>query len=111
MRIDIHHFLHLSDCELLGTLAAIQTSLTALTTQGKNMAHTMDEVLQLATDQSTVAAGLQVAIDNLQQMVRDALASAPIPPEVQAKIDAAFESFSTNNAALAAALTDGTGPV
>jgi hypothetical protein len=34
-----------------------------------------------------------------------------IPPEVQAKIDASFDAFTANNAALAAALTDGTGPV
>ena len=75
------------------------------------MANTMEEVLALATEQATVAAGLQVAIDNLQQMVRDALANTNIPPAVQAQIDAAFAAFTTNNTTFAAALTDGTGPV
>jgi hypothetical protein len=111
MRIDINVNFYGLGGELESKLAVIQSSLTALITKGNIMANTMDEVLALATDQATVAAGLQVAIDNLQQMVRDALANTTIPPGVQAQIDSAFAAFTANNAALAAALTDGTGPV
>ena len=111
MRVDVHHYFHYMDGELKGELVAIRSTLNALIHKGNQTMATLDEVIALAQEQATVAAGLQVAIDALQQQVKDALSGANLPPPVQEKVDAAFAAFAANNAALAAALTDGTGPL
>lgn len=65
---------------------------------------TIDEVLQDATDESTVADSLIVVTTNIKAQLDAALAGTTVPPAVQAKIDAVFAQIETNKKKLADAI-------
>lgn len=74
----------------LRQLAAIEGKLTA-------MAHSIDETLAAVADEDSKTDSLIALMNGVEQQLKDALAGTTVPPAVQAKIDAVFDSI-TNNA-------------
>ena len=68
------------------------------------MSANIDQVLQDATDESTVEDSLIAVTTNIKSQLDAALAGTTIPPAVQAKIDAVFTQLETNKAKVAAAV-------
>lgn len=64
---------------------------------------TMDEVLNEIRSQRTQIDGVKSLVNQLRQQVKDA--TGTLPPDVQSKIDAAFDEAHNNSAALTEAIT------
>ncbi len=66
------------------------------------MAHTLDEILQAVSAETTVVDSVVVLIKEL----RDKIASVPgVTPEMQAKFDTVFDGVTANETKLAGAVT------
>jgi len=82
--------------QTLSVLERIERKLTI-------MAATIDQLVQDATDESTVEDSL-IAITSGFKAQLDAILAGALPAAVQAKVDAAFATLEANKAKLAAAV-------
>ncbi len=82
----------------------IITLLTGLQAQGEHMAATLDQVLEKVTRESTDIDSVLTLVTGLKQQLADALSGASLPPAVQAKVDAIFDTASASAGKIAAAL-------
>jgi hypothetical protein len=71
---------------------------------------TMDDVLADITELRTKEEGLAAVTNHLQEELTAALSGMVIPPEVQAKINAAFDAVEANKAEVVAAIDANTPP-
>lgn len=78
-------------------LAVIRALLRQLLAQEAKMAHSLDEVLAGVADESTKEDGLIALVTGLSAQVKELLASAKVPADVQAKIDAVFDAVAVNS--------------
>lgn len=97
-RVDVH--VHAADAAFQKTVLA---ALAGLKDQGQTIMHTLDEVAQDMTEQTTLIDGISSLITGLKQQVADALSGAALPPAVQAKVDAIFDQAEANKVKLTAA--------
>lgn len=65
---------------------------------------TLDDVLQDATDESTVADSLIALTGSIKAQLDSVLAGTTVTPAVQVKIDAIFAQLENNKAKVAAAI-------
>lgn len=101
MNINVNHYLHFVDD---GTRAEILSLLKLLLEKVEKMAHTLDEGLELITDEKTDIASLAAFITSLKQQLADVLAGVSLPPAVQAKVDAIFDAATARKQEIADAL-------
>jgi hypothetical protein len=71
---------------------------------------TMDDVLADITDLRTREEGLAAVTNHLQEQLTAALSGMVIPPDVQAKINAAFDAVEANKTEVIAAINANTPP-
>ncbi len=69
-----------------------------------HMAATLDQVLEKVTKESTDIDSVLTLVTGLKQQLADALSGASLPPAVQAKVDAIFDTASANAGKIATAL-------
>jgi hypothetical protein len=74
----------------------------------KTYMSTLDQVLQSATDESTVEDSLIALTGNIKSQLDAALSGTTVAPAVQAKIDAIFTQIESNKAKVAAAVLTNT---
>jgi len=89
---------------ILNTLIQVYDKLNSLEGKVNKIMATLDEVLADVTEESTAIDSVSALIAGLQQQLKDALAGATIPANVQTKIDAVFAQAEANKGKLAAAL-------
>jgi hypothetical protein len=109
MKIDVYHHHH-----GLGLLEAFDRMLRALLTlDGKvtRLMATIDEVLAEITSQTSKIEGIDALLDGLRAQVQELLdQQGNIPPALQEKIDAVFDTAKANTAAIDAAIAENTPP-
>lgn len=66
---------------------------------------TLQELLQVVTDENTTIDSVLALIAGLKEQVADFLSGANIPPAVQAQVDAIFDAATKNKGKLDSALT------
>lgn len=103
--MDIHVYFHNDQREVLSRLAAIQRQLSALQIQEDQIMATSVELLQAATDETTIIDSVVAAIDALRAEVK---AIPGMSAQDQSNIDAAFSKITGNKTTLSAALTANT---
>ena len=101
MNFTIHVYLHPTDVELQGRLDKLQSTLNALTLQGKLIMATLADVQAAVTAEDTV---IDSAITLLNGLAAQIAALAPN----QAAIDALAADVTAKTATLAAAVTANT---
>jgi hypothetical protein len=88
----------------------VYLTLRALERKVDTIMKTLDEVLAVVTPIPSKVDGLKALIDGLKQQLADALAGTTLPPAVQAKVDAIFETAKNSSDKIDAALAANTPP-
>lgn len=65
---------------------------------------TLADLLQLATDESTVDDSVIALVNSLKSQVADLLSGTTVGPDVQAKINSVFDTVTANKEKVAAAV-------
>lgn len=76
MRIDVHHYHHHKDREVLSALEAIMA--------------TLEQILEKVREADTKQDSITALLVGLKQQLADALSGVTLPPAVQAKVDEIF---------------------
>jgi hypothetical protein len=71
---------------------------------------TLDDIIADIKDLGTKEDGLVTLMNGLEQQLKDALAGISLPPDVQAKIDAAFDAVEARKQAIQDAIDANTPP-
>jgi hypothetical protein len=71
---------------------------------------TLDDIIADIKDLGTKEDGLVTLMNGLEQQLKDALAGVSLPPDVQAKIDAAFDAVESRKQAIQDAIDANTPP-
>lgn len=87
---------------------SIHVKLRLLRTLTEIFMATIDQLVQDVNDEDTLADSVGVFIAGLKQQLADALSGTTLPPDVQAKIDAAFATAEASKAKLSAAIVANT---
>jgi hypothetical protein len=88
--------------------AEIKKQLNRIEKREKRQTMKIDDVITDLQDQSTVEDGLVTLTTNLKTSLDAALKNQGIPPDVQAKIDAAFAQIEANKKKIADAIVANT---
>lgn len=88
---------------LCAKLDKIIELLQAINQEGVIMAHTLDEVLQTVTDESTVADSLVALVSGLKTQL-DSVLAGNLTPAQQAQVDSIFAAATSNKDKLEAAV-------
>lgn len=89
-------------------LDRIENKLDILIKKENQMDATVDQILADATNETSVISSVQAAITSLQSQLAAALSNVTIPPDVQTKLNTIFSTMTSNDAALATAITANT---
>jgi hypothetical protein len=95
---------------IAASVARIDQTTKASRRMEDTMAKTLDDVIADIEELGTKEEGLIALVNNLEQQVKDALAGVTLPPEVQTKIDTAFEAVEARKQAIQDAIDAGTPP-
>lgn len=93
-----------SSARVPGWAVGLKQSVDILGYEQRLMMKTLDEVLDVVNDETTLIGGVGAMIGGLRSQVASAMANQALPPGLQAKVDAIFTSAQKNKEALATAL-------
>lgn len=109
MEINVHHYIHFEQDagtvqfrkDVLGLLQIIKQN-------GEAIMRTLDETLAAVTAEDTKVDSIIVLVNGLKQQLADALAGTTLPPAIQAKVDAIFDTATASAGKIDAAITANT---
>lgn len=90
--------------QITSQLDRIELRLILLSRKVDRIMATLDDILQVVTDEEGQINSVVALIAGLQKQIADALAGATLPPAVQAKVDAVFAQATKDSQLIVAAL-------